>query len=425
MDFIAELRWRGMIQEITPGLEEHLKTNTITGYIGFDPSASSLHLGNLATIMLLIHLQRAGHKPIALVGGATGMIGDPSGKSAERNLLDEASIRANVEGIQKQLMQFLDFTPGPKGAEVVNNLDWFGPMKTIDFLRKIGKHLTVNYMMAKDSVQNRMETGISFTEFSYQLLQGYDYQWLFENKGCRLQMGGSDQWGNITSGTELIRRMGGKEEAYALTTPLLTKSDGSKFGKSESGNIWLDPERTSPYQFYQFLLNQTDEDSPKLLRRLTFMDQKTIENLESEHAQNPGMRLAQKKLAEEVTQMVHGVDGLKTAKLTTEVLFGKGRMEELEQISESQFDQVFAGVPKGKIQFSEDLKDWVGLLSVGCRELVFPSKSEARKMIQSNAIQINQTKINLDSSIDIAPLRGKFYLVQKGKKQYYLLEKAN
>jgi tyrosyl-tRNA synthetase len=421
-NFIEELSWRGMVQDQTPGLEKYISERSITGYIGFDPSAASLHIGNLATIMLLIHLQKAGHKPIALVGGATGMIGDPSGKSAERNLLDEETIRTNVVGIKKQLEKFLDFGDGPNSAEVVNNLDWFGSMKTLDFLRKIGKHLTVNYMMAKDSVQNRMESGISFTEFSYQLLQGYDYQWLYENKNCRLQMGGSDQWGNITSGTELIRRMGGQDEAFALTTPLLTKSDGSKFGKSESGNIWLDQERTSPYQFYQFFVNQSDEDSPKLLRRLTFLDQKTIEEVESQHSLDPGQRLAQKKLAAEITQMVHGVEGLKTAILTTEVLFGKGSIEELETISDIQFDQVFEGVPRAIISQSELEDDWAGILSGNCNQLIFPSKGEARKMIQAGAVQVNKIKISDQKPIEIPKLRNRYWLVQKGKKNYFLLQ---
>lgn len=420
--FIEELGWRGMIQDLTPGLEKYISEKSITGYIGFDPSAPSLHIGNLATIMLLIHLQRSGHKPIALIGGATGMIGDPSGKSTERNLLDEKTIRQNVEGIKNQLEKFLEFGEKPNSAEVVNNLDWFGPMKTIDFLRNVGKHLTVNYMMAKDSVQNRMETGISFTEFSYQLLQGYDYQWLYENKNCRLQMGGSDQWGNITSGTELIRRMGGEHEAFALTTPLLTKSDGTKFGKSESGNIWLNPERTSPYLFYQFFLNQSDEDCPKLLRRLTFLPKETIEEVETQHAIDPGQRLAQKKLAIEITKMVHGEDGLKTAILTTEVLFGKGSINELETISDLQFEQVFAGVPRATLNKAELNDDWAGILSVGCNQLIFPSKGEARKMIQAGAVQVNKMKLISQLPSEIQKLRNQFWLVQKGKKNYYLLE---
>lgn len=420
-DFIQELRWRGMIQDTTPGLEEYLQKNRITGYIGFDPSAVSLHIGNLATTMLLVHLQRAGHKPIALVGGATGMIGDPSGKSAERNLLDEETIHKNVEGIRKQLSRFLDFSEGETQAEVVNNLDWFGPMKTIDFLRKIGKHLTVNYMMAKDSVQSRLESGLSFTEFSYQLLQGYDYQWLHENKNCKLQMGGSDQWGNVTAGTELIRRMGGTE-AFALTAPLLTKADGTKFGKSESGNVWLDAELTSPYQFYQYFINQPDDECPKLLKRLTLLDQPTIISLEKEHQPDPSARIMQKRLAEEVTKLVHGDQGLQTALLTTDVLFGKGTLDRLATIPESQFSQVFSGVPKATVRKEEMTTDWTSLLSAGTQNLIFPSKSEARKMIQAGAVSVNKKKI-VDPAIGpVQLLRDKYLLVQKGKKNNFLLE---
>ena len=412
-----------MLQDITPGLEEYLKTNQITGYIGFDPTATSLHIGNLATIILLMHLQRAGHKPIALVGGATGMIGDPSGKSAERNLLGEEEIRANVACIQSQLEKFLDFSPGPTQAEVVNNLDWFGGMGTLDFLRNVGKHLTVNYMMAKDSVQKRLETGLSFTEFSYQLIQGYDFQWLFTHKNCRLQMGGSDQWGNITAGTELIRRMGGGE-AFAVTTPLITKADGSKFGKSEGGNVWLDPALTSPYQFYQFFLNQSDEESPNLIRRFTFLDQATTLALEAQHAENPAERILQKRLAEEATRLVHGDEGLQTARLTTNVLFGKGTLEELATISDQQFEEVFDGVPKTTVSKAELATDWSHLLSHGTGNLVFPSKAEARKGIQANSVSINKVKINDIGMGAFDLIRGKYLLVQKGKKNYFLLEIA-
>lgn len=413
-----------MIQDITPGLEEFASKNRLVGYIGFDPTASSLHIGNLATIVLLMHLQRSGHKPIALVGGATGMIGDPSGKSAERNLLDEATIQNNVEQIRQQLVRFLDFNPGPVQAEVVNNLDWYRDMSAIHFLRFIGKNLTVNYMMAKDSVQRRLETGLSFTEFSYQLLQGYDFQWLYTNKGVRLQMGGSDQWGNITAGTELIRRMGGEEDAFALTAPLLTKSDGSKFGKSESGNIWLDPVLTSPYQFYQFLLNVSDEEAPVLLRRLTFLPQAEIEALEAEQASDPSMRPLQKTLAAEVTQLVHGAEGLQTARLTSEVLFGKAILSELESVSEKQFFEVMQGVPAGAIHKSDLESDWTHILSGACQNLVFPSKSEARKMIQAGAVSVNKEKINSLQLENVSFLRGKYLLIQKGKKNYFLLEIA-
>jgi len=411
-----------MLQDMTPGVEETMSKEKITGYIGFDPTATSLHIGNMATIILLMHLQKAGHKPIALVGGATGMIGDPSGKSAERNLLDEEAIGNNVAAIQKQLERFLDFSEGPVKAEVVNNLDWFGPMSAIQFLRKIGKHLSVNYMMAKDSVQRRLETGLSFTEFSYQLLQGYDYQWLYENKDCRLQMGGSDQWGNITAGTELIRRMGGTKDAFAITTPLLTKADGSKFGKSEGGNVWLDAELTSPYQFYQFFLNTSDDEAPVLLRRMTFLSKERIEQEEAEHLTDPSQRKIQKTLAEEITRLVHGETGVQTARLTTEVLFGKGTLEELETISESQFEQVFAGVPKSEIELSKLSNDWATLLSADTNFEILPSKSEAKKMIQSGAVTVNKVKITSPDQGPVPLLRSRFLLIQKGKKNYYLVK---
>ncbi len=421
-NFVDELRSRGMLQDITPGLEEILDKELISGYVGFDPTAESLHLGNFATIVLLMHLQKAGHKPIALVGGATGMIGDPSGKSAERNLLDAAAIEKNTNAIRKQLEKFLDFSEGPCKAEVVNNLDWFGSMSAIDFLRNIGKHLSLNYMMAKDSVQKRLETGISFTEFSYQLLQGYDFRWLLENKNCRLQMGGSDQWGNITAGTELIRRMGSEKDAFALTTPLITKSDGTKFGKTESGAVWLDANLTSPYQFFQFFLNTGDDEAPMLLRRLTFLPMEEILTLEIQHNLDPSQRLAQRKLAAELTKMVHGDDGLQSARLTTEVLFGKGAIEELESITEAQFQQVVQGIPRGQIQISKESVDWTAALSLDCGNVVFPSKTEARKMLQAGAVQVNKVKVSDASQSEWKPLREKWLLVQKGKKNYFLLE---
>ena len=422
VNFIEELRSRGMVQDLTPGLEEFLTKETVTGYIGFDPTADSLHLGNLATIILLMHLQRAGHKPIALVGGATGMIGDPSGKSSERNLLDAESIERNTRAIRRQLEKFLDFSEGPCRAEVINNLEWFGSMQAIDFLRNIGKHLSINYMMAKDSVQKRMETGISYTEFSYQLLQGYDFRWLYENRNCRLQMGGSDQWGNITSGTELIRRMGGEKEAFAFTTPLLTKADGSKFGKTESGTIWLDAEKTSPYLFYQFLLNTTDEEAPMLLRRLTFLPMEEILNIEVQHHADPSQRTAQKKLAEELTRMVHGETGLRNAILSTEVLFGKGSVSELENIPQEQFETLVKEIPKGRIRLDVAQTDWVSALSTDSENLVFPSRTEARKMLQAGAVQVNKVKISENNAAEWKPLREKWLLVQKGKKNYFLLE---
>ena len=422
INFVEELRQRGMVQDITPGLEELLEKEMLTGYVGFDPTAESLHLGNFATIILLMHLQRAGHKPIALVGGATGMIGDPSGKSAERNLLDAESIQKNTNAIRRQLEKFLDFSEGPCKAEVLNNLDWFANMSAIDFLRNIGKHLSLNYMMAKDSVQKRLETGISYTEFSYQLLQGYDFRWLYENRNCRLQMGGSDQWGNITAGTELIRRMGGEKEAFAFTTPLVTKSDGTKFGKSESGAIWLDANLTSPYLFYQFLLNTGDEEAPMLLRRLTFMTMDEILTLEIQHNLDPSQRLAQRKLAEELTRLVHGEEGLQSARLSTEVLFGKGSLEELETISQERFDLLVREIPRGKVQLDIKQPDWVSALSADCENLVFPSKTEARKMIQAGAVQVNKVKVSDSATNDWKVLRERWLLVQKGKKHYFLLE---
>jgi tyrosyl-tRNA synthetase len=420
-DFIDELSWRGMLQDITPGLKERLTTDRLTGYIGFDPTADSLHIGSLATIMLLVHLQRAGHKPIALIGGATGMIGDPSGKSAERVLLSEEAIRHNAEGIRKQLERFLDFSPGPAAAEVVNNLDWFGPMSAIQFLRQIGKHLTINYMMAKDSVRKRLETGMSFTEFSYMLLQGYDFQWLYEHKGVCLQMGGSDQWGNITAGTELIRRMGGEKEAYALTTPLLTRADGSKFGKTEGGNIWLDSTRTSPYQFFQYFINTPDEEGPVLLRRLTLLGRGEIENLEARHNENPGNRLLQNRLAEEVTRLVHGETGLETARITTGVLFGNAGIDPLLRLSEDRFRSVLQGVPEIRMEPDALGLDWATLLSESSRQEIFPSKAEVRKMVQQGGVQVNKQKISADSPKP-SLLLNRFLLVQKGKKNYFLLD---
>jgi len=409
---------------MTPGLEEFVSKQQITGYIGFDPTATSLHIGNLAAIILLMHLQNAGHKPIALVGGATGMIGDPSGKSAERNLLDENAIAENVAAIQKQLERFLDFSESNSKAEVVNNLDWFGGMSAINFLRKIGKHLTVNYMMSKDSVQKRLETGLSFTEFSYQLLQGYDFQWLYENKNCRLQMGGSDQWGNITAGTELIRRMGGTVDAFAVTTPLITKADGSKFGKSEGGNVWLDADLTSAYQFYQYFLNVSDEDALPLLKRFTFLSKTEIEKLATNHAIDPSQRTMQKALAEEVTKLVHKEEGLQTASLTTEVLFGKGVLNELEMISTEQFDAVFSGVPRAFVSKSELATDWSNVLSGATGNLIYPSKTEAKKNILAGAVSINKARINQLDLIEgqLEFIKGKYLLVQKGKKNYFLLE---
>ncbi len=429
MNFIEELRWRGMLNDMTPGTEAQLSKEMTAGYIGFDPTAASLHIGNLATIMLLVHFQRAGHKPFALVGGATGMIGDPSGKAAERDFLSEETLRLNQEGIQAQLEKFLEFSDALNSAEMVNNYDWFKDFSFLGFLREAGKHLTVNYMMAKDSVKKRFETGISFTEFSYQLLQGYDYYWLYKNKGIRLQMGGSDQWGNITTGTELIRR---KEErsadaeddkAFALTTPLVTKADGTKFGKSESGNVWLDPRLTSPYQFYQFWLNTTDNDCPRLIRVFTLLSQEEIIQLEAQHAEAPHLRLLQKAIAQEVTTRVHGQAGYELAVKASEVLFGKATIDTLRSIAVDEFDIIFEGVPQTEVSSEElaNCKDITDLLSVGSKGEVYASKGEARRAISQNAVSLNKTKVN-DPAATIAVewLQDRYLLVSKGKKNHLL-----
>ncbi|WP_020602046.1 tyrosine--tRNA ligase [Spirosoma spitsbergense] len=430
MNFIEELRWRGMLNDMTPGTEEQLQKEMTAGYIGFDPTAASLHIGNLATIMLLVHLQRAGHKPFALVGGATGMIGDPSGKAAEREFLSEETLRRNQEGIRQQLSRFLDFSRGDNSAEMVNNYDWFKEISFLGFLREAGKHITVNYMMAKDSVKKRLETGISFTEFSYQLLQGYDFYWLYKNKGVRLQMGGSDQWGNITTGTELIRRKEAGESAsqedhlaFALTTPLVTKADGTKFGKSETGNVWLDPTMTSPYQFYQFWLNATDVDCPRLIRVFTLLPREEIEELESQHAEAPHLRILQKAIAREVTTRVHTQAGYELAVKASEVLFGKATLETLRSIQADEFDIIFEGVPQTEISREElaNSKDITDLLSVASRGEVYASKGEARRAITQNAVSINKIKVaDPASSADLEWLQERYVLVSKGKKNHLL-----
>ncbi|WP_192820817.1 tyrosine--tRNA ligase [Rufibacter sp. LB8] len=432
MNLIEELRWRGMLQDFMPGTEELLASGMTTGYIGFDPTASSLHIGNLATIMLLVHLQRAGHKPVALVGGATGMIGDPSGKSAERNLLSEDVLRDNQNGIKKQLEKFLHFDGAANSAEIVNNYDWFKEFSFLGFLRDVGKHLTVNYMMKKESVQKRITAqegengaeGLSFTEFSYQLLQGYDFYHLYKHKNVRLQMGGSDQWGNITTGTEFIRRIeGGK--AYALTTPLVTKADGSKFGKSESGNVWLDPGMTSPYKFYQFWLNVADEEAEKLLKRFTLLTQEEITALVEEHAQAPHLRVLQKALAKEVTTTVHSAADYESALEASQILFGKGDLETLRNLPEATLLAVFEGVPQ--IQVGKDAlascSNAVDFLSELTQSQIFESKGEAKKMIQNGGVSINREKVvKPDETITSDLLQGKYLVIQKGKKNYYLVE---
>jgi tyrosyl-tRNA synthetase len=419
MSFVEELRWRGMLHDIMPGTEELMNKEKVTAYIGFDPTADSLHIGSLVQIILLIHLQNYGHKPIALVGGATGMIGDPSFKAEERKMLSEEQLQHNLNGIRAQLDKFID----PKhGAEIVNNYDWFKDFDLLGFLREVGKHISVNYMMAKDSVKKRLETGISFTEFSYQLIQGYDFYWLWKHKGAKLQLGGSDQWGNIVTGTELIRRMGGGE-AYAITCPLITKSDGSKFGKSEKGNVWLDPQLTSPYQFYQFWLNTNDEDAEKYIRIFTFLKQAEIESLIAEHRLAPNLRSLQKKLSAEITTMIHGQAELDAALNATEVLFGKGTSEQLASMNESLFLQVFEGVPQFTIS-SSLLTDGVNILDfLAVHTGVYSSKGEARKAMQQNALSLNKQKFSdVAASISVADfINQKYLLVQKGKKDYFLI----
>ncbi len=423
MNLIEELRWRGMIQEIMPGTEEQLSKEMTTGYIGFDPTADSLHIGSLVPILLLVHFQRAGHKPIALVGGATGMVGDPSGKSEERNLLSEETLQKNVAGVRTQLERFLRFDPSmPNAAEMVNNYDWFKLISFIDFLRDTGKHITVNYMMAKESVRKRIEgeTGISYTEFAYQLMQGYDFYWLYTHKNCKLQMGGSDQWGNMTTGTELIRRKCGGE-AFVFTNPLITKSDGGKFGKTESGNVWLDPQRTTPYQFYQFWLNASDTDAEKWIRIFTFLSRDAIEMLIHEHKMDPAARVLQKTLAQEVTAFIHGKEELEKAVETTQKLFANQHapaeslsVEDLEQME----GVIKTGFAKGKLESGTDVVSFLA------ETAILPSKGEARKMVQGGGISINRRKVgSTEQRIDQhALLHGKYILVQKGKKNYYLVE---
>jgi tyrosyl-tRNA synthetase len=424
MNLVEELQWRGMLQDIMPGTEEQLNKEMTTGYVGFDPTADSLHIGSLVPILLLLHLQRAGHKPIALVGGATGMVGDPSGKSEERNLLNEETLEKNLSGIRSQLEKYLDFTSGkPTAAEMVNNFDWFKNLGFIDFLRDVGKHITVNYMMSKDSVRKRIEgdTGISYTEFAYQLMQGYDYYWLYKHKGCKLQMGGSDQWGNITTGTELIRRKAGGE-AFAFTCPLITKADGGKFGKTEKGNVWLDPQKTSPYQFYQFWLNAADEDAEKWIRIFTLLSKADIEILIHDHRKDPGSRLLQKSLAREVTSFVHGKSEYEAAIVTTEKLFSGNAADNIRDLSETELLGSLEGVPRHNFDRSK-LISGIDTVSFLAESGIFPSKGEARKTIQGGGLSINKEKVADASSVidEKMLLAAKYILVQKGKKNYYLV----
>ena len=422
MNLIEELRWRGMVANIMPGTEEQLLKEMTTGYIGFDPTADSLHIGSLVPIILLMHLQKAGHKPIALVGGATGMVGDPSGKSDERNLLDEETLNKNIAGIKAQLQQFLEFDSNkPNCAIIINNYDWFKNISFIDFLRDTGKHITVNYMMAKDSVKKRIEgdAGISYTEFAYQLMQGYDFYWLYQHHNCKLQMGGSDQWGNMTTGTELVRRKA-NGEAFVFTCPLITKADGGKFGKTESGNIWLDANRTTPYQFYQFWLNSSDADAEKWISIFTFLNKETIDNLIAEHRLNPDSRSLQKTLAKEVTIFVHGINEYEKAVETTEKLFANANAS-AESLSIDDLENM-EGVQK--INFTKsNLDAGIDVINFLVETTIFPSKGEAKKMLQGGGVSINRNKIeSLQMTVDSnLLLHKKYLLVQKGKKNYYLI----
>ena len=426
MNFIEELKWRGMIQDMMPGTEEQFAKGMTSAYIGFDPTADSLHIGSLVQIMILVHLQKAGHKPFALVGGATGMVGDPSGKSAERNLLDDETLQHNLNGVKKQLEQFLDFNCGANSAEMVNNYDWFKTMSFLDFIRDIGKHITVNYMMAKDSVKSRLETGMSFTEFSYQLVQGYDFYWLWKNKNCTVQLGGSDQWGNIVTGTELIRRKGAGE-AFAVTTPLIKKADGTKFGKTEGGNVWLDKTKTSPYKFYQYWMNASDEDAAKYIRIFTLKTQQEIELLEKQHVEAPHLRLLQKELAKDITSRVHSVEDYESAANASEILFKKDEdaLIALKALSENIFNDIFDGVPQAEIDLSE-IKNGLSIVDALASKTNFlASNGEARRALKENAISVNKTKVGEDKILTADDLiQGKYILIQKGKKNYYLI-KAN
>ncbi|RMB58526.1 tyrosine--tRNA ligase [Dokdonia sinensis] len=425
-NFVAELQWRGMVHDTMPGAEEHLMEEMRSAYVGFDPTADSLHIGNLVPIMLLAHFQRAGHRPVALVGGATGMIGDPSGKSSERNLLDEETLRHNQECVRKQLAHFLDFNSGMDNeAVMVNNYDWMKEFSFLDFIRDVGKHITVNYMMAKDSVKNRLTgedvEGMSFTEFTYQMVQGYDFLHLYKDKQCTLQMGGSDQWGNITTGTELIRRIAGGK-GYALTCPLITKSDGSKFGKSEGGNVWLDPERTSPYKFYQYWLNTTDEDAAKYIKIFTFLEREAIETLETEHNEAPHQRALQKKLAEEVTLTVHGPEALENAIMASNILFGASTSSDLKKLDDKTFLDVFDGVPQSEIA-KDEIDAGLDIVAALAEKTGFlKSNGEARRALKENSISVNKEKVGDEYKVTHRDLiNDTFILLQRGKKNYFVI----
>ena len=419
MNFVEELRWRGMIHDIMPGTQEQFEKEMTSAYIGFDPTSDSLHIGSLVQIMILVHLQKAGHKPFALVGGATGMVGDPSGKSKERNLLDEKILNNNLAFLQKQLEKFLDFDCGKNSAEIVNNYDWFKDFFFLDFIRDVGKHISINYMLAKDSVKSRLDTGMSFTEFSYQLVQGYDFYWLWKNKNCKVQLGGSDQWGNIVTGTELIRRKG-EGQAFAVTTPLIQKSDGGKFGKTEEGNVWLDKTKTSPYKFYQFWLNSSDEDAKNFIKIFTLKTQEEISKLTAEHEETPHLRILQNAIANEVTTRVHSKEDLEMAIKASSILFGNSTAKDLKNLDEDTFLSVFEGVPQFEMT-KAGLS--VGILDVLAEKTqVFASKGEARRLMQSNAVRINKERITEDFQLsENNLLNGKYILAQKGKKNYFLI----
>ena len=427
-NFVEELRWRGLLHDIMPDTEAHLLEHATAGYIGFDPTADSLHIGSLVQILILKHFQNAGHKPIALVGGATGMVGDPSGKSAERNLLDEASLQKNIEGVKAQLSRFLDFNATENPAELVNNFDWMKDISLIDFVRDTGKHITVNYMMAKDSVKKRLRSeskvGMSFTEFTYQLFQGYDFYHLYKEMDCKLQMGGSDQWGNITTGTELIRRKA-QGKAYAITVPLVTKADGTKFGKTEGGNVWLDANRTSPYKFYQYWLNASDEDAEKYIKIFTFLDKEAIEALIIEHRETPHLRLLQKKIGEEVTIMTHGQEAFDNAIKASQILFGKSTSEDLKSLDEQTFLDIFEGVPQASV-YKEDIDNGLDMIGALAAKTGFlKSNGEARRALKENAISVNKEKVKEDFVISTSDIIANAYvLLQRGKKNYFLLKIA-
>ena len=421
MDFINEMSWREMTHDTTPGLKELLDSGTTPAYVGFDPTANSLHIGNLVPIMLLVHYQKCGHKPIALIGGATGLIGDPSGKNTERSLLSLEEVEYNISCIKPQLELFLDFNNGERSAEIVNNIDWFKDINAISFFRDIGKHLTLNYMLAKDSVQNRMQSGISFTEFSYQLIQAYDFYYLHKTQGCKVQIGGSDQWGNITAGIELIKKISSKK-GYAFTTSLLTKSDGSKFGKTESGNLWLDSKKTSPYKFYQYWMNISDEDAKKMIKIFTLLKEPEIKEIISNHTKEPHLRLLQYELAKRITSRVHGEDAFNQSVKVSSVLFGKNTAHLLKEISEKEFLMVFEGVDKYNINKSI-LHNGLNIINLLTEESgAFQSKGEIRRLLDSNAISINKIKCKSDHMISMDDLlNGKYLIVQKGKKHYSII----